>query len=324
MAPLSASRDGDGALVDAGVVERQRAGRVDRNLAGVVVDGAVQIDGQRAAGQHLDGAGVGDVVVVERIAGVGDVDRAVIVEGAVREHPVAGQVERADGGGGVVVEDVDGALVDGGVVERQRAERVDRDGAGVVVDGAVQIDGQRAAGQHLDVLGVGDDLVVERIAGVGDVDRAVIVEGAVREHPVAGQMQRAHVAGAVVVEHGDGAVVDRGGVDGHDAERVDRDVAAGVVDGAGQIDGQRAVRQHLDGAGVGDGLVVERIAGAADVDGAGIVERAVGIDDDRSAPASTVMVSGSVMVPLSMLARCRRRDVEVPSLCRCRSTAPRR
>src|SRR5438105_991473 len=70
-------------------------------------------------------------------------------------------------------------------------------------------------------------------------------------------MQGADVAVAGL-EHADGAVVDRGGVVGHDAELVDCDAAAGVGDGAGVIDGQRAGGGDLDGAGVCDVVVVDR------------------------------------------------------------------
>ena len=167
--------NGDGAVVDGGVVDGQRAERVDRDVGRCsLLDAPVSSMpmvrrrvSRRAAG--VCSTSMFSVLVTVSLwcrcalPGAGDVDDAVIVENAVGEHPVADQVERA-----VIVaavlENGDGALVDAGVVERQRAERVDRNLAGVVVDGAVQIDGQRAAGQHLDVLGVGDVLVVERIA----------------------------------------------------------------------------------------------------------------------------------------------------------------
>src|SRR4029079_12411394 len=281
--------DGDGAVVDGGGIDGQGAERVDGDVAVGVVHRAGEIDGERAVGQHLDQPGVGDVLVVEFVAGAGGVDGAVVVEDAVLEHRAAGQVDCADGvvagvaRRAVVVEcDGDGAVVDGGGIDGQGAERVDGDVAVGVVHRAGEIDGERAVGQHLDQPGVGDVLVVEFVAGAGGVDGAVVVEDAVLEHRAAGQVDCADgvVAGvarrAVVVEcDGDGAVVDGGGIDGQGAERVDGDVAVGVVHRAGEIDGERAVGQHLDQPGVGDVLVVEFVAGAGGVDGAVVVEDAV-------------------------------------------------
>src|SRR6202035_742232 len=266
---------GDGALVDRAAVNRQLAGAVDRDGAAGVVEGDALNNAQRAAGQHLDGLAVGDGLGEELIAGAADVDGAVIVEDAVGELRRSDQVERADSAGDVVVEDGDGALLDRAAVTRQLAGAVDRDGAAGVVEGDALNNAQRAAGQHLDGLAVGDGLGEELIAGAADVDGAVIVEDAVGELRRSDQVERADSAGDVVVEDGDGALVDRAAVNRQLAGAVDRDGAAGVVEGDALNNAQRAAGQHLDGLAVGDGLGEELIAGAADVDGAVIVEDAV-------------------------------------------------
>ena len=56
---------------------------------------------------------------------------------------------------------------------------------------------------------------------------------------------------------------------------VDGDDAAGIADRGELIEGEHAEAEHFDDAGVGHRLRVQRIAGAADFDLAGIAERAV-------------------------------------------------
>src|SRR5207248_2753051 len=152
------------------------------------------------------------------------------------------------------------------VIDRQGAERVDRDLAAGVVDGAAGNDGQRAAAQNLDQAVVVDALGVELVGGAAGVDGAVIGQGAVAQSRRLDQSGRAGLRAVARVPYTTlfrSAVIDRQG-----AERVDRDLAAGVVDGAAGNDGQRAAAQNLDQAVVVDALGVELVGGAAGVDGA--------------------------------------------------------
>ena len=179
-----------------------------------------------------------------------------VAELAGLQHGVAGQIERAVVG--------DGAGGDGRAVQRQRPGALDRDAAAAgVVQRRDQVDQQRPG--HVDVAGVGDGLVVQRIAGAAGVDLMGVGERAVLQHRRAGQIERAVV--------GDEAGGDRGAVQRQRAGALDRDAAAaGVVDGAG-VNEQRA--GNIDIAGVGDGLVKQLVAAAAGVDLTGIAEMTV-------------------------------------------------
>src|SRR4029077_21057213 len=208
-----------------GVGEIERAVGLDGDVAGLVVDGGGGVEGQRAVDRG--GAGVGDGVVVDL--------------GGAADREGAGIVERAVG--------VDDQVTAGG----------DRDGAGV--GGADVV--QRVAG----VAGVEVAGVAQR--AVGDDAGALQVEGAVE---VDGERACGGAAGLILVDGGVGEIERAVGLDG--------DVAGLVVDGGGGVEGERAVDR--DGAGVGDGVVVD-LGGAADREAAGIVERAVGVDDQVGA-----------------------------------------
>src|SRR5206468_2871914 len=121
--------------------------------------------------------------------------------------------------------------------------------------------------------GVGDGLGVERVAAAGSVDRASIGQRTVVEHGGAGQVDRADIRAGL--DNGDVALGNASVVDGERTLGVDRYIAIGVIDSAGLIDGERTEGQHLDGASVGDGLVVERVVGTGGIKRAGIHQRAV-------------------------------------------------
>ena len=256
---------GDLAVIDGGVVEAQRAAAVDGDLPAGVLDAAAQIDGERAGRQNRDGAGIGDGFVVELVAAAGGVKRAGVAQAAVLDNRRAGEMD------GAVVGDL--ALIDGGVVEAQRAAAVDGDLPAGVLDAAAQIDGERAGRQNRDGAGIGDGFVVELVAAAGGVKRAGVAQAAVLDNRRAGEMD-----GAVV---GDLALIDGGVVEAQRAAAVDGDLPAGVLDAAAQIDGERAGRQNRDGAGIGDGFVVELVAAAGGVKRAGVAQAAV-LDNRRA------------------------------------------
>ena len=258
-------RDGQVAVADAGVVERQRGVGVDLNEAGAVVVGHRRGLVERQLGvvgrvvQHLDGAVVGDVDVVQGVGGVG-------------------RGQQAGGRDGQV------AVADAGVVERQRGVGVDLNEAGAVVVGHRRGLVERQRGvvgrvvQHLDGAVVGDVDVVQGVGGVG------------RGQQAGGRDGQVAVADAGVVERQRGV-----GVDLNEAGAVVVGHRRGLVERQLGVVGR--VVQHLDGAVVGDVDVVQGVGGvgrgqqAGGRDGqvavadAGVVERqrGVGIDLNQAA-----------------------------------------
>src|SRR4051812_33411718 len=108
----------------------------------------------------------------------------------------------------------------------------------------------------MDERAVGDDRGALQDDGAGGADRQRAAAG--------------RAAGAVLI--------DAGRVDVQGAGAGDRDGAGVVVDRGVGVEGERAAGQHVQRAGVGDGVVVDR-GGAGDVDVAGVVEGAGRIDD---------------------------------------------
>ncbi len=282
-----------------GAVQRQRLGGIHLDPADIHIRAV-----DRAVAGDLDGAGAGDTAVRDRRAACQvkhcpriDLNDAGIVDGHTIERRTRAcrtcldfkQTVRTDSqvpadDRGAVIDNqfaVKGYCVDlndaGGVIHMHIIERRTRGGLNVyeagigeysTSDAGIEIKRQRA-GDFEHAAGVDNGLAIQRIAGAADIDLTGIAEHAVLQHGVAGKIDDA----VGVVD--DGAAVDARRIQRQRGSAVDRDVAAGVADRGAQIEQQRAAGQNFKGMVGGDGLLMQRIVGAADLDLTGIAERAV-------------------------------------------------
>ena len=236
------------------------AGEVADGLVGVV-EAEGRADGGAGAVEG-DGAGV-EEGVVDRAGegGEGDVDAVVDDELAGEAALLGGEVEGAEGAGGVDLELLAGAVVDGGAAD-------DADGAGAEKGGlegggVVLVDAQLARGgvdaRGAEALGVDDEAAAADL-GLG--------EGALLED----EGELGGVGGGVEDEAAGEEVVD--GVDGG---------AAGDLDAVGErgagAGGDVAHRDLGGGKAEGEGEVGLELGGGADLDGVGQALDAVGVGD---------------------------------------------
>ncbi|MGY4353964.1 hypothetical protein ACVW0J_000457 [Bradyrhizobium sp. i1.7.7] len=123
----------------------------------------------------------------------------------------------------------------------------------------------------IDDRGARNGRVVQRQRGAAlDRHRADAERGGVVDLAGAGDVDR---AGAP-----DGAAADRGIVQRQCGTAVDDDVAARIVDGRALLDRERAVGEHFDDAGIGDGLIAERIARTAHLEDGIVFQNAAAQD----------------------------------------------